>query len=156
LALTARLVADDICHSEGAIMSKTRVAQCACGGVSATIDCDPEFVVLCSCTQCQKRTGSPFGIGAYFLRSAVTLSGVTNTFVRKVEGTGRTVTNHFCPDCGGTVYWTLDLRPLHIGIATGHFADADFPAPTRAVWTQHKHEWVALPPGIPAYPQAVR
>ena len=136
-------------------MTKTHTAQCACGGVSATTEVDPEFVVLCSCTQCQRRTGSPFGVGAYYRREAVSLSGATRTFVRKVEDTDRTVTNHFCPECGGTVYWTLDLRPAHIGIATGHFADPEFAAPSRAVWTQHKHDWVALPPDIPAFAQAV-
>jgi hypothetical protein len=67
-------------------------------------------------------------------------------FVRKVDGTDRTVTNHFCPDCGGTVYWTLDLRPKHIGIAAGSFTDPAFAAPSRAVWTQHKHEWVPCRP----------
>jgi len=136
-------------------MNNTRVAQCACGGVSATTETDPEFVVLCSCTQCQRRTGSPFGVGAYFPRAAVALSGASNTFVRKVEGSDRTVTNHFCPQCGGTVYWTLDLRPAHIGIAVGSFADPAFTAPSRSVWTQHKHEWVTLPPDIPVFAQAV-
>jgi hypothetical protein len=136
-------------------MAKTRVAQCACGGVSATTEIDPEFVVLCSCTQCQRRTGSPFGVGAYFPLAAVSLSGRTMAFVRKVDGTDRTVTNHFCPDCGGTVYWTLDLRPHHIGIAAGNFADPGFAAPSRAVWSQHKHDWVTLPQDIPAFAQAV-
>jgi len=136
-------------------MTTKRTAKCACGGLSATTEGDPEFVVLCSCTQCQRRTGGPFGVGAYFRREAVILSGATRTFVRTVEGTDRTVSNHFCPECGGTVYWTLDLRPAHIGIATGQFADPDFPAPTRAVWTQHKHGWVTLPSDIPAFAQAV-
>ncbi len=105
------------------MVTNARVARCACGGVSATTEGEPEFVVLCSCTYCQRRTGSPFGVGAYFLRDRVKLAGATKTFMRGVEGTSRTLTNHFCPDCGGTVYWTLDLRPDHIGIAVGHFAD---------------------------------
>jgi len=136
-------------------MGAKRIAQCACGGLQATTDGEPEFVVLCSCMQCQRRTGGPFGVGAYFPRGAVRLSGATKTFVRTVDGSERTVTNYFCPDCGGTVYWTLDLRPQHIGIAVGNFADPAFQSPGRAVWTQHKHDWVILPPEIPAFPQAV-
>ena len=134
--------------------AKTRVAQCACGGVTATTSGEPEIVSLCHCLACQRRTGSPFGVGAYFPHNAVTLSGKTKTFVRKVENTGRTITNHFCPDCGTTVYWMADLRPNHIGIAVGNFADPQFKAPARAVWTQHKHEWIALPPDMPTFPQA--
>ena len=131
----------------------TRVAQCACGGISATTEGEPRFVVLCHCTQCQRRTGSPFGVGVYFHKEDVRLAGAPKTYKRTVEGTERSLTNYFCPDCGGTVYWTLDLRPQHIGIALGNFANPAFAAPTRSVWTQHKHEWVSLPPDIPAFPR---
>jgi len=136
------------------MVTKTRVARCACGGVTATVEGEPEFVVLCNCTHCQRRTGSPFGVGAYFAREAVTLAGATKAFVRAVDGTDRTLTNQFCPECGGTLYWTLDLRPKHIGIAAGHFADPDFARPTRIVWEQHKHEWITFPPDILTFPQA--
>ena len=138
------------------MVTNTRVARCACGAVTATVESEPEFVVLCSCTHCQRRTGSPFGVGAYFKRDAVKLAGATKAFVRGVDGTDRTLTNQFCPECGGTVYWTLDLRPNHIGIAAGHFADPDFAKPTRVVWAQHKHAWVTLPPDVPAFQQAVK
>jgi hypothetical protein len=132
---------------------KMFVAYCACGEISATAEGEPDIVVLCSCTHCQRRTGSPFGVGAYFLRSAVKMAGLTKTYVRSVDGSERTITNHFCPRCGNTVYWTLDLRPQHIGIAVGNFADPDFRAPMRAVWAQHKHAWVTLP-DIPTFPRA--
>jgi hypothetical protein len=137
------------------MVTKTRVAQCACGGVSATTEGEPDIVVLCHCTACQRRAGSPFGVGAYFQRHAVTLAGATKTFVRTVEGSTRTVTNHFCPNCGATVYWTLDLRPQHIGIAVGNFADPAFKRPMRAVWTQHRHEWITVPADMPTYPKGV-
>jgi hypothetical protein len=82
------------------------------------------------------------------------LAGATKIFVRAVEGSERTIANHFCPDCGSTVYWTLDLRPQHIGIAVGSFTDPAFKQPTRAVWAQHRHDWVALPADIPSFPKA--
>jgi hypothetical protein len=107
-------------------MTETRNAQCACGGVSVTTKGEPDLVVVCNCIQCQRRTGSPFGVGAYFKRETVQLRGITKTFERKVGGSERAVVNHFCPDCGSTVFWTLDLRPQHIGIAVGHFADPGF------------------------------
>jgi hypothetical protein len=135
-------------------MTKTRVAQCACGGITATVTAEPRFIVLCHCTQCQRRTGSTFGIGAYFRREDVELSGTPKAYTRQVEGTERTVTNYFCPECGGTVYWTLDLRPNHVGIAVGNFADPSFGAPTRAVWSEHKHHWINLPSELPAFLKA--
>lgn len=133
---------------------KIHVAQCACGGISATAEGDPDVVSLCNCTQCQRRTGSPFGVGAYFRSDAVTLKGHAKVFARKVENSDRFVTNYFCPECGGTVYWTADLRPGQIGIGVGHFADPDFHPPMRAVWTQHQHAWVMLPADLRTFPQA--
>ena len=134
--------------------AKIHVAQCACGGISASAEGDPEIVSLCHCTACQRRTGSPFGVGAYFRKDAVTLKGNPKAFVRKVENSERVVSNYFCPDCGGTVYWTADARPGQIGIGVGHFADPNFHPPMRAVWMQHRHEWVTLPPQLKTYPQA--
>jgi len=137
-------------------MTKTRIAQCACGGVSVAAEGEPDVVSLCNCTACQRRTGSPFGIGAYFKREAVRLRGLAKTFVRRVEDTPRTIVNYFCPNCGGTVYWVADLRPHHIGIAVGNFADPSFNAPTRIVWTQHRHEWIKFPAEIPSFQQAAQ
>ncbi len=117
------------------------------------VSAEPSFTVLCHCIQCQRRTGSPFGVGVYFRREDVKLEGTPKTYTREVEGTDRTLTNYFCPECGGTVYWMLDLRPQHIGIAAGNFADPEFGRPKRSVGTQHKHDWIILPPEIPAFPQ---
>src|SRR6185312_10578977 len=52
-------------------MVKTRVAKCACGGVSATAEGEPAMVSMCNCMECQRRTGSPFGVGVYFPKDAV-------------------------------------------------------------------------------------
>ena len=134
--------------------AKTRIATCACGAISAAADGEPDVVSLCHCLACQRRTGSPFGVGVYFKREAVKLAGAPKAFVREIAGTNRKVTNSFCPNCGGTVYWTADLRPQHIGIALGSFADPSFKRPTRVVWAQHSHPWIAFPSDIPAYPQA--
>lgn len=137
-------------------MSKTRVARCACGGISATTEGEPTFVVQCHCTECQRRTGSPFGVLAYFRRQNVALEGAPKTYTRRVGDSERTVTDYFCPNCGGTVYCTVDLRPQHVGIAVGNFADPAFVAPARSVWTQHKHHWVSLLPDIPSFARAAK
>jgi hypothetical protein len=50
----------------------------------------------------------------------------------------------FCPTCGTTVYWELDLRPNWVGLAVGAFGDTGFPTPTRSVWERSRHAWVAF------------
>lgn len=44
----------------------TRTAQCGCGRAKITVANEPVLVGACHCDFCQKRTGSLFGVQAYF------------------------------------------------------------------------------------------
>jgi hypothetical protein len=120
---------------------KTRTASCCCGGLTAIVTGEPEWVVACHCRECQRRTGSVLGVGAYFLKTQVQTTGKRKIFIREGQA-GRHLRFSFCPTCGGTVLWELDLRPDHLGIAVGALNDPSFPAPTRSVWEDSRHEWI--------------
>jgi hypothetical protein len=122
-------------------------ARCQCGVVRVEASADPDFVVVCNCKACQRRTGSPFGEGAYFKRSDLVVSGDTWKWVRKADS-GRELANHFCPACGTTVFWTLEMRPDHLGVAAGCF-EGPVPKPVRAIWASEKHDWVEFPEDMP-------
>jgi hypothetical protein len=131
-----------------------RTARCACGRLALACDGDPMRISICCCRECQRRTGSAFGVGAYFPETAVTpVRGSAKTFTRSSDA-GRRLTFSFCPDCGSTVHWTMELRPGIVGVAVGAFADPDFPAPEVAVWTQAKAAWAPLPGAIPEHEKA--
>ena len=131
-----------------------RVATCSCGQLKITATGDPDVVVACSCIECQRRTGSPFGVGAYYKRAQVgAIDGAHKSYRRETDS-GRTFTTNFCPECGTPVFWELDMRPDHIGIAVGCFADPQFPGPARAVWAESRHHWVAFPDDLPVFEQA--
>jgi hypothetical protein len=130
-----------------------RVASCACGQLSLTTNGEPFRVSICSCTQCQKRTGSIYGVGAYFRAECVeTIQGSVKTFTRSSDAV-RWLTFNFCPDCGTTLFWEMEL-PGIIGVAVGTFPDRSFPEPEVAVWTQHCFDWAPLPDGTPVYARA--
>lgn len=118
-------------------------ASCQCGAVQVGSMVDPDFTMLCNCKACQKKTGAPIGGGAYFKKTDFLISGDTWTYTR-IADTGRKLTNHFCPNCGTTVYWTLEMRPDHIGVGLGSF-DTQVPRPSRVSWTGLKHDWVEFP-----------
>ena len=121
----------------------TRLATCACRQLNVSCAGDPTSVSLCHCLECQRRTGSSFGIAAFFPRENVTATGKTKTFTRRSDS-GHSVTFHFCPDCGATVFWEPDRKPEAIGVAVGSFADPSFPAPTKSVYAEHRHPWFQL------------
>lgn len=121
----------------------TRVATCACGQLGATCRGEPTLVSLCSCLACQKRTGSAFGIAAFFDRDAVTISGDTSRY-RRLSDAGFAVVFRFCPACGTSVVWEPERKPDAIAVAVGCFADPSFPAPSQSVNEAHKHPWISL------------
>jgi hypothetical protein len=126
----------------------SRIASCSCSAF--TVEClgEPVRIGACHCTECQRRTGSVFGVAAYFPRDQVTFSGARKDYARGSD-TGRRITNHFCPECGSTVAWDLELFPDLVAVAAGCFADPHLGAPQRGVWAKYKHDWVQFPESIP-------
>jgi len=122
---------------------KERHASCSCGALSLICRGEPALVSLCHCHECQRRTGSTYGIAAFFPRPAVEISGGATAYRREADS-GFDVTQHFCPRCGSTVYWEPLRKSEMIAVAVGAFADPDFPAPTKQVYGQHRHPWVAV------------
>jgi hypothetical protein len=120
-----------------------RTAQCSCGGLRVSVDAEPQSVVACHCIDCQRRTGSVFGVGAYFPKEQVSVAGESKTFVRPTEA-GHQFTTHFCPTCGTSVYWEAGKNPGVIGVAVGAFGDPSFPAPVRSVFERSLHPWAAI------------
>lgn len=118
-----------------------RVATCACQQLR--VDCvgDPLKVSLCHCLECQKRTGSAYGIAAFFSRDAVETLGEARTY-RRGSDSGHAVNFHFCPGCGSTVFWEPERKPDMIAVAVGCFGDPAFPAPTQSVYEERRHAWV--------------
>lgn len=117
-------------------------ARCLCGALALSLPEPPsKLVIACHCVDCQRRTGAPFGVGAFYPADAVTISGTSKEFARTADS-GGTVRTYFCPTCGSTVYWKLDNLPALIGVAVGTMADTKYPAPFRSVFEQSKHAWI--------------
>ena len=121
----------------------TRIAHCCCGSLRAEATGDPAFVGACHCIQCQRRTGSPFGVSIYFAKEHVRTEGPSKVYVRGSDS-GRKIERHFCPNCGSTVFWFAEFAPDLIGFAIGAFADPSMPPPTVSVWETTRHPWVTF------------
>ena len=126
---------------------RARTASCSCGQLTASVEGDPIRVSICHCLACQRRTGSVFGAQARFANGNVEIHGKSTQYVR-IGDAGTRATFHFCPDCGATVFYTLDGQEDLIAIPVGAFADPHFPAPMRSVYESRKHAWVTLPPNV--------
>jgi hypothetical protein len=131
---------------EGPTMQRT--ARCQCGQASVTVAGEPALVTACSCTWCQRRSGSVFSVASRWpVEQVVARAGELTTFQRP-GSSGGWVTIRFCPTCGSTVTTELDAMPGVVGIPVGAFTDPSFPPPQVAVWCDQKADWVAFPAGM--------
>lgn len=96
---------------------------------------------LCHCIDCQRRTGSVFGIQAWFPKDNVTVTRGTPKLFRRIAESGRQIDSRFCGDCGTTLWWTAEQRPDWIGVAAGTFADKTLPPPGFSSFERHRPDW---------------
>jgi len=122
----------------------TRLATCNCGQLKISARGEPIRVSVCHCFDCQRRTGSVFGMQARFERENISIEGTAKQWVR-IADSGNQCVQSFCPDCGSTVYYFLQTAPEVIAVAVGAFADPAFPEPRFSVYEERKHSWVRMP-----------
>jgi len=81
------------------------------------------------------------------------ISGNSSIYRRRSDA-GRMVERHFCPTCGTTVFWYVELFPDSVGIAVGNFADPSVAAPDWAILCESKHAWIEFPERMKQYQRA--
>jgi hypothetical protein len=121
-----------------------RTAACTCGQLSVTVEGEPSGVYACSCTKCQRSSGSAFSYAAVFPRAAATISGKHNAY-RGGSDSGRWSEGHFCPVCGASVFSYVESNPDDMIIAAGCFADPTLQAPQILFWASQRPHWLTLP-----------
>jgi hypothetical protein len=129
-------------------------AACACGGLRLRLRGEPEYVSSCACQACQRRTGAPFGVTAYYAQEQVAGEAGEPRTWRRIAESGNALVYRFCGDCGSTLWWDAEARPGKVCVAAGTFADKAYPPPQRMIWTDYKADWVRPPAGAPEYPRA--
>ena len=122
-------------------------AECQCGQLAVALPEKPLIVIACHCLDCQRRSGAPFGVLAYYRFEQVRIEGEAKSYARKCDG-GNACETFFCETCGSTVYARLEKQPTLVGVAVGTIATPSFPAPTWSVWEQSRHDWVEMPESV--------
>ncbi|ACG79854.1 conserved hypothetical protein [Phenylobacterium zucineum HLK1] len=120
-----------------------RTATCACGALKAHCRGEPARISVCHCLDCQRRTGSAFGVQATFAQDQVAFEGEAREFTRHGDE-GHWMTAAFCPACGGTVWYRIERRPGMVSVPVGGFADPGFPEPRVSVYEARRHPWARI------------
>ena len=77
----------------------------------------------------------------YFFHEQVEIIGEVKNYTRTAQE-DRFLTNYFCPECGMTLYWHMDVLHKITGIAISVFDVDDFDMPEESIWEKFKRPWV--------------
>ena len=125
-----------------------RTGGCQCGAIRYRLEGDILRLNICHCLDCQKQSGSAFGMSLIVKEDVFQLtSGTLKTFETTVSS-GRTKTCAFCPECGVRIYNTTSAL---MSIKPGTLDDTSWLTPDAHYWTKRKQEWTQLPDDIPCY-----
>lgn len=129
-----------------------RTTICECGQLSVSVEGDPFVVSACNCRNCQRRSGAPFFMNAWFRKTQlVEIRGRSKSYLRQSDFS-RPIERHFCPDCGTQMYVYGDLFPNGVGLNALGFGDESLARPTYVAYTRSQLPWVRFPEGIPSSP----
>ncbi|MDQ5849121.1 MAG: GFA family protein [Pseudomonadota bacterium] len=133
-------------------IAQTHEGGCLCGAVRYRARNQPVRTSACHCTFCQRRTGSAFGVGAYFKQEDVeVLRGALTTYEHRSDETQRWLRIQFCPHCGTTVTWTVEAMPGMRALGLGTFDDPKWLKVERFGWFRSAHPWVIAPAGVEVF-----
>lgn len=133
-------------------MAEIHEGGCLCGAIRYRTIGEPKRVGVCHCTLCKRRTGSAFGVGAYFDEvSFQVTTGALKTYEYRSDESNRWIKMEFCPQCGTSVTWTGEVVPGIRGIAVGTFDDPNWVKPQSHGFTRSALHWVVLPSDVEVY-----
>ncbi|MGV8997827.1 MAG: GFA family protein [Parvibaculaceae bacterium] len=124
---------------------------CQCGAVRYTLNAEPERIVACHCSECQKQSGSAFGLSMLVKRDDLVVTGPLKTFIRTADS-GNANTGVFCPDCGNRIYNVPAYRPDHVVLKPGTLDDTSWVRPQTFIWMDSAQGWVPVPEGVACEP----
>ena len=125
---------------------------CVCGQTRYRVLGTPQRVSACSCTWCQKRTGSAVVVSVYFLKDDVEITQGTLRSYQLTSDARRWIKLEFCQSCGTALTWTLEFLPDYRGIAGGTFDQPTFWYDLqRYVFARSKPDWLQIQSDIKVF-----
>jgi hypothetical protein len=120
---------------------------CLCGAVRYRFTGEPLAFYQCHCTDCQRQTGSAFGLSMIARREELTtLAGEPARF-RVSMSDGRVKCGRFCANCAARVWGEPVRFPQLVVLRPGTFDTPPAVPPFGDIWTRSARPWVSFTEG---------
>ena len=121
---------------------------CQCGYIRYSITQPAIRLNVCHCTDCQRQSGSAFGMSLVIKPDAFRIESGELKHFELTSDSGRIKTCGFCPHCGVRIY---NKTSALCSIKAGTLDDTSALEPDAQYWTKSKQPWTRLDSDIPCY-----
>src|SRR3954463_8795745 len=109
---------------------------CLCGAVRYEITAQVKDLRACHCLNCQKSSGASGTVNAVVPTAQFRLTqGATKKYNDSATQSGRTLSRHFCPNCGSPIYSQRNPDPGFVVVRAGSLDDSSGMAIKTHIWT---------------------
>jgi hypothetical protein len=125
-------------------MKKVFEGHCQCGAVAYRVTGVPATLFACHCTECQRQSGSAFGMAYWINEPTVELvTGKVKEWIRDMPS-GRRMSCQFCPDCGTRLFHKTVGQPQMLSIKPGTLSATNTLKPAGHIWIGSKQKWLDI------------
>lgn len=104
----------------------------------------PVTLFACHCTECQRQSGSAFGMALWIKEPKVELlTGQPKEWIRNMPS-GRQMSCQFCPDCGTRLFHSTVGQTQILSIKPGTLSDTSRLKPVGHIWVDSKQPWFEI------------
>jgi hypothetical protein len=127
--------------------------RCYCGKVQYRVNEEPMTIYACHCTDCQKRSGSAFGLSMWVNTRAIEVTAGEAHLHESTGPDGSPRNARVCGNCGVRLWSEPTKRPGLAVMRPGTLDDTSGLVPMAHIWTRSAQKWFTFPEGVPRYEQ---
>jgi hypothetical protein len=114
---------------------------CPCEAVRFEVNAVPLLVYACHCTDCQRASGSAFGLQMPVVAESFVLTRGKPRPWRRTGADGVESTSWFCSECGGCVFGQSAERPGIINVRAGTLDETWWLRPIAIISLRSAQAW---------------
>ena len=123
-------------------MNHSLQGSCQCGEVHYQIKGEPLLLYRCHCTECQKQSGSGFGMSMWVRNDDFEILKGSLKYFQRIADSGGKMECFFYGNCGVRIFHkTLNIKQDYIVLKPGTLHNTQTLQPTADIWLKSKQAW---------------